>query len=111
LVLWARLAGTRDFYPSFAALVGPVQNILFLAHFITFCVPIAQQPGQAVVLGRLSLGICLWIYINELHAYCLVIYIYYCTVWWLASLRVCDPGLLFSFYYKIKLRLEYKIRN
>jgi hypothetical protein len=38
--------------PSLAALVGPVQNILFLAHFITFCVTIAQQPGQAVVLGR-----------------------------------------------------------
>jgi hypothetical protein len=29
LVRWARRAGTRDFYPALAALVGPVQNIFF----------------------------------------------------------------------------------
>ncbi len=59
LVCWARSAGTTDFCPALAALVSPVQNIISsprtLFHFIS---PSAQQPGQAVVLGRLSL--CLW---------------------------------------------------
>jgi hypothetical protein len=55
LVRWARRAGTIDFCPAWAALVSPVQNIIFLpARFFTLLVPIAQQPGQAVVLGRLS---------------------------------------------------------
>jgi hypothetical protein len=55
-VRWARRAGTIDFYFALAALVRPVQNIIFLGeHFFTLLVPIAQQPGQAVVLGRLSL--------------------------------------------------------
>ncbi len=37
-------------------LVSPVQNIIFLtAHFFTLSVPFAEQPGQAGVLGRLSL--------------------------------------------------------
>jgi hypothetical protein len=55
LICWAHGAGTVDFFPAFAALVSPVQNIIFLiAHFFTLFVPIAQQPGQAVVLGRLS---------------------------------------------------------
>jgi hypothetical protein len=49
-------AGSLDFCPALPALVSPVQNIIFLsAHFFTLVVPIAQQPGQAVVLGRLSL--------------------------------------------------------
>ncbi len=40
-------------------LSSPAQNIIFLiVHFFTLLVPIAQQPGQAVVLGHLSL--CLW---------------------------------------------------
>jgi hypothetical protein len=56
LVCWTRRAGTIDFYPALAALVSPVQNIIFLTiHFFTLLVPIAQQPGQAGVLGRLSL--------------------------------------------------------
>jgi hypothetical protein len=47
LVRWALRGGTRDFCPALAALVSPVQNITFLiAHFFTFLVPIAQQPGQ-----------------------------------------------------------------
>ncbi len=54
LVRWARHASTQDFYP---ALVSRVQNILFLtAHYFKSHVPIAQQPGQAVVQGRLSLN-------------------------------------------------------
>ncbi len=59
LVLWARRVGTINFFPSLAAQVSPVQNSIFItAHLFTFLTPIAQQPGRAVVLGRLSL--CLW---------------------------------------------------
>jgi hypothetical protein len=43
LVRWPRHAGTIDFCPALAALVSPVQNIIFLtAHFFTLLVPIAQ---------------------------------------------------------------------
>jgi len=60
LVPWARHAGTRDFCPALAVLVRPVQNIFFLAvlYFNSF-VSIAQQAGQAVVLSRQSLSVCL----------------------------------------------------
>ncbi len=52
---WARHAVTIDFCPALAALVCPVQNIIFLAtHFFTLLVYVAQQSGQAVVLGRLQ---------------------------------------------------------
>jgi hypothetical protein len=55
-----RRAGTIDFCPALAALVSPVKNIIFLPLlFFTLLVPIAQQPWQAGVLGRLSL--CLWV--------------------------------------------------
>jgi hypothetical protein len=58
---WACRAGTRDLCTAFlAALVCPVQNIflLFPRRSLSF-VPIAQQAGQAAVLGRLSLnGLC-----------------------------------------------------
>ncbi len=50
LFCWACRAGTRHFFPALAALVGPVQSVF----------PISQQAGQAVVLGRLSLSMCLW---------------------------------------------------
>ncbi len=47
------------FCPALSTLVIPVPNIILLtASFFTFLVPIAQQPGKAGVLGRLSL--CLW---------------------------------------------------
>jgi hypothetical protein len=40
---------------------GPVQNIFFLTvHYLNSFVPIVQQAGQADVLGRLSLSMCLW---------------------------------------------------
>jgi hypothetical protein len=40
LVHGARCAGTTDFYPAFAALVSPVQNIIFLtAYFFHFISP------------------------------------------------------------------------
>ncbi len=59
LAFCCSFVGTIDFCPSLAAQVTPVQNIMFLtAHFFTFSVPIAHQPGQAGVQGRLSL--CLW---------------------------------------------------
>jgi hypothetical protein len=54
LSCWACRAGTRDFCPALAALVGPVQTIFYSP------VPIPQQAGQAVVEGRLSLNMCLW---------------------------------------------------
>ncbi len=42
--------------PALAALAGPVLNIISSPqHFFTLLVPIAQQRGLAVVLGRLSL--------------------------------------------------------
>ncbi len=61
LVRLACRAGTRTFCSALAALVGAVQNIFFLSvHYFNSCVLIAQQVGQAVVLGRLSLNMCLW---------------------------------------------------
>jgi hypothetical protein len=62
LVRWACLAGTEDLCSPLAALVGPVQNILFFpVHYFNAFVPIAQQAGQEVVLGHLSLSICIWL--------------------------------------------------
>jgi hypothetical protein len=44
-----------------AAQVGPVQNIFILTiYYLYSFVPIAQQAGQAAVLGSLSLSMCLW---------------------------------------------------
>jgi hypothetical protein len=61
LVRCAYHAGTRDLYPALAALVGPVQNIFFLAlHSFSSFVPIAQKAGQAVVPDRLYGNMCLW---------------------------------------------------
>ncbi len=64
LVRWAcrvgRL-GTRDLCSALAVLVGPVQKNFFLTvHYLNSFIPIARQAGQAVVLGRLSLSMCLW---------------------------------------------------
>ncbi len=59
-VHWACRASTREFCPDLAALINPVQKISFhTAHFFTLFVLIAQQPGQAVVPGRLSLNMYL----------------------------------------------------
>jgi hypothetical protein len=60
-VRWACRAGTRDFCSSLAALVGPVQNIFFPNLHYNLFVPVVQQAGQAVVLGRMSLSMCLWL--------------------------------------------------
>jgi hypothetical protein len=59
-VRWARCADTRDFYPSLVTVVGPVQNMFFLiVHYFILFFPIAQHAGHAVVLGHLSLNVCL----------------------------------------------------
>jgi hypothetical protein len=59
LFRWARRAATLDFCSALAALVSPVQDISYLtAPFFTFLIPIAQQPWQSVVQGRLSLCLC-----------------------------------------------------
>jgi hypothetical protein len=60
LVRWACCADTRDFSSALAALVGPGQNIFSSPY--TISIPfgtIAQQAGQAAVLGCLSLSLCL----------------------------------------------------
>jgi hypothetical protein len=68
---------TRDFYPVLAAVVSPVQNILFLAvHYFNLCVPIAQQPGQEVVQGRLSLCVSGQTYLDYLPGHFIF------KVWW-----------------------------
>ncbi len=63
LVRWACRAGTRDFCLALGALVGPEQKYFFPSPHniaIHLSLSIAQQARQAVVLGRLSLNICLW---------------------------------------------------
>jgi hypothetical protein len=59
LVRLACRASIRDLCSVLAALVGKGQNIFFLiVHNLNFFVPIAQQAGQAAMLGRLSLCVC-----------------------------------------------------
>jgi hypothetical protein len=61
LVLWVCRAGTRDFCSALAALVGSVQNIFPIpVHYFISFVSNARQDGQAAVLDRLSLSMCLW---------------------------------------------------
>ncbi len=55
------LCWPKSFCSALAALVGPVQNIIFLTvHYFTSFVPTVQQAGQAVVPRRLSPNMCLW---------------------------------------------------
>jgi hypothetical protein len=61
LVRWACHVGTRDFCPALAALVGAVQKKFLTVHYFNSFVPIAQEAGQAVVQGRLSRSMCLWV--------------------------------------------------
>ncbi len=50
----------KDFCSLLAALVYPVQNIfVFTIHYSNSFVFIAELGGQAVVLGHLSLSMCL----------------------------------------------------
>jgi hypothetical protein len=58
LVRWARRAGTRDFFPALAALVGPVYKIFF-NNYLTYQSP---SPSQ---LGRQSCRVaCLFISVS-----------------------------------------------
>jgi hypothetical protein len=51
----------KRFCSALAALIGPLYKIfVFLAiHYFNSFDPIDQQAGQAAVLGRLSLSVCL----------------------------------------------------
>jgi hypothetical protein len=59
LVRWARHAGTIDFCPALAALVSPVQHIIFLtAHFFTLLVTWAgSRAGSPVSVSLVIFGI------------------------------------------------------
>jgi hypothetical protein len=71
LVRWACRLDTRYFCSALAALVGPLQNIIFLTvHYLHSFVPIAQQAGQAAVMGRLSLRMCLCV-----HSLCSLVFL------------------------------------
>jgi hypothetical protein len=60
-------SGTLIVIFRFAALEGPVQIIFFLTiHYFNSFAPIAQQAGQAAVLGRLSLGMYLCVTYSQL---------------------------------------------
>ncbi len=68
-VRWACTACTRDFCSALTVLVGPVQTNFFLAvQYYSSFVPIAQQAGQAALLGRLPLSVCLWSCFYCLHS-------------------------------------------
>jgi hypothetical protein len=69
MVRWACHAGSRDFYPVLAALVGLIQNIF--PHYTLFhsFASIAYQAGQAVMLGHLSFSI----HTVSWHPYCCLI--------------------------------------
>jgi hypothetical protein len=50
----------NSFCFALAAVVGQVQKYVFISvHYFNSFVPIAQQAGQAAVLGRLSRSVCL----------------------------------------------------
>jgi len=52
----------KRFLFCLCCLVGPVQNIFFLAiHYFSSFFPIAQEARQEVVLGHLLFSICLWV--------------------------------------------------
>ncbi len=56
-------SGTREFCPALAAQCSrrpSSKYFFFTVPYFNSSVPIAQQAGQAVVLGRLSLSMCLW---------------------------------------------------
>jgi hypothetical protein len=63
LVRWARRAGTWPVQETWLLSALSAQYKLFTSSpyttYFNLCVPIAQQPGHAVVQGRLSLNVCL----------------------------------------------------
>jgi hypothetical protein len=62
VVRWSCRASTRYFCSALAGCFSrPSTKTIFLTvHYSDSFDPISQQPGQAAVLGRLSLSTCLW---------------------------------------------------
>jgi hypothetical protein len=66
LVRWACRANTRHLCSALAPLLSPVQNIFSSPHtFSLYVSPDPQQPGQAVVLGRLFLSMSVYIHLQN----------------------------------------------
>jgi hypothetical protein len=61
LNLWACRAGTGDFCSAClgCSSLPSTKNFFLTIHYFNAFVPIAQQAGQAAVLGRLSLFVSL----------------------------------------------------
>jgi hypothetical protein len=49
---------SKTFVPITSKNLASEQNIIFLNEIFFLLVPIAQQPGQGVVLGRMSVCLC-----------------------------------------------------
>ncbi len=84
----------------------PSTKYFFLAiHYFNLCVLIAQQPGQAVVQGRLSLCVSGQTYIDEYVLYNYLLGQFICKVWWRYS-----TSFLVSFstlvHYKFRLQMD-----
>ncbi len=79
LVRWTCRAGTGNFCPALAALLGFVQNMYFLTvHYFNFCVPIAQQA-----IGSQPCWIaCLLVYVSGTHLTP--------TFFWAANYKQCS---------------------
>jgi hypothetical protein len=56
LVRWARSADTRDFVLPWKLWSASTKYFFLAANYFTLFVSIAQQPGQAVVPGFVSLN-------------------------------------------------------
>ncbi len=68
LLCWPNSAGTRDFCPALAAaLVDPVQNNFFLTEHFINSFPHRPTSWAAVLLGRLSLNVCLTVSDFHIH--------------------------------------------
>ncbi len=53
------VVSVQEFFFYLGCCSVPVQNIFFLTvHYFSALVPTAKQAGQAAVLGRLSLSVC-----------------------------------------------------
>jgi len=67
VVCWACRASTRDFCSALAAIVGQNKMFFITVYYFNSFVPIAQQAGQAAVLGRPSLTV---VSISGLDSFC-----------------------------------------
>ncbi len=60
LVHWSCRVGTRNFCPVLTVLVSTKYFFRVIVFYFNSFVLTAQQSGKLVVLGRLSLSMCLW---------------------------------------------------